>query len=105
VVLSLTSHLPLLYAAAFRNRKIHLILDPINPRFLRIYRVPKPTLEEGEILPTKPVPHTYAAINRTGIATDQVADTTWAAIHRASLKFPEKSPALPATTILLNFTR
>jgi hypothetical protein len=29
--------------------------NPINPRFLRIYRVPKPTLEEGEVLYPKPI--------------------------------------------------
>jgi hypothetical protein len=52
--------------------------DPINPRFLRIYRVPKPETKEGEILPPKPVPHTQAALNRTNHATKLVADNTWA---------------------------
>jgi hypothetical protein len=42
--------------------------DPFNPRFLGIYRVPKPALaEEGEVLPSKPVPHTYADLNHTDL--------------------------------------
>jgi hypothetical protein len=60
VVLSLTSTL--------RNITVHLKPHPINPRFLRIYRFPKPTLEQGGVLPIKPVQHTYAAINRPNLA-------------------------------------
>jgi hypothetical protein len=51
--------------------------DPINPRFLRIYRVPKQQIEEGEIISSEPVPHTQAALNRTEMATGLVADSTW----------------------------
>jgi hypothetical protein len=51
---------------------------PINPRFLRIYRVRKPAIEEGEILRPKPVPHTHAALDRTDLATYLLADSTWA---------------------------
>jgi hypothetical protein len=51
--------------------------NPINPRFLRIYRVPKLAIEEGEILTPKHVPHTQAALNRIDLATDLVADSTW----------------------------
>jgi hypothetical protein len=52
--------------------------DPINPPFIRIYRVPKPAIEKGEILPSKPVPHTQAALDRTDLATDLLADNIWA---------------------------
>jgi hypothetical protein len=41
-----------------------------------IYRIPKPTLEEGYILPLKPVPHIHAALNHADLATNLVADTT-----------------------------
>jgi hypothetical protein len=41
VVLSLTSPLPLLYAATLKKITIHLTTDPISPLLLRIYRVPK----------------------------------------------------------------
>jgi hypothetical protein len=58
--------------------QIHLTPDPINPRFLRIYRDSKPETEDGEILPSKPVPHTQVALNRAGLATELVADNTWA---------------------------
>jgi hypothetical protein len=68
VVISLTSTLSLLYATALQKLTIHLMPDPINPRFLRIYRVPQQTLGEGEVLPPKPIPHTQAAINRTDLA-------------------------------------
>jgi hypothetical protein len=47
VVLSLTSPLPLFHATALQKIAIHMMPDPINPRFLRIYRVLKPTLEKG----------------------------------------------------------
>jgi hypothetical protein len=55
----------------------HIVPDSINPWFLRIYRVPKPTIEESEILPRKPDPHTQAPLNRTDLATDLVADNFW----------------------------
>jgi hypothetical protein len=51
--------------------------DPINPRFLRIHREPKPTLEEGEVLPPEPIPFTQAAFNRTNLAISLVEDATW----------------------------
>jgi hypothetical protein len=57
---------------------IHLMPDPVHPRFLRIYCVPKPSLEDGEVLPPKPIPHTRAAFNRADLATILVADATWA---------------------------
>jgi hypothetical protein len=57
VVLSLTSPLPLLYATIVNKITIHFTSDPTNPRLLRFYRVPKPPLEEGEILPPKLIPH------------------------------------------------
>jgi hypothetical protein len=46
----------------YPRRTIHLMPDPIKPRFLCLYRVPKPALEEGEALPFRHVPHTYAAL-------------------------------------------
>jgi hypothetical protein len=49
VVLRLTSPFPLLHATALQKITIPLMPDPINSRFLRIYRVPQPTLEEGEV--------------------------------------------------------
>jgi hypothetical protein len=42
LVLSLTSPLALLYATTLRKNRIHLMPDSMNPRFLRIYRVPRP---------------------------------------------------------------
>jgi hypothetical protein len=50
--------------------------DPINPQFLRIYRVPKPTLEGGELLHSKPIPHTQVALYRIDLATGLVEDAT-----------------------------
>jgi hypothetical protein len=50
---------------------------PDKPQFLRIYRSMKLMLEEDDVLPAKPVPHTSAAINRAGRATKQVDDATW----------------------------
>jgi hypothetical protein len=50
--------------------------DPIDPQFLRIYRVLKAAIEEGEILPPKPVPHTQAAFDRTDLATGLLANNT-----------------------------
>jgi hypothetical protein len=44
VVVSLTSPRPLLHAATLKKITIHLTSDPINPRLLRIYRIPKPPL-------------------------------------------------------------
>jgi hypothetical protein len=76
VVLSLTSPLPLLCATTLQEITIHMMSDLINPRFLRIYPVPKPTLEEGEVLPPKPVPHTKAVLNRTDLATGLVEAAT-----------------------------
>jgi hypothetical protein len=69
LVLSLTSPLPLLYATSLTTIIVHPKLDPVNPLFLRVYRVQKPLPEEGEIVPKKPVPHTTAAINRTYMAS------------------------------------
>jgi hypothetical protein len=57
-VLSLTSPLSLLYATTPEKVTIHLMPDPINFRLLRIIRVPKPPLEEGEVSPPKPIFHT-----------------------------------------------
>jgi hypothetical protein len=57
--------------------RIHIMPDPINPRFLRIHRVPKPETKDGEVLPPKPVPHKQAAINRTDLATELLTDSTW----------------------------
>jgi hypothetical protein len=59
VVLSLTSPLPLLYATKLTKIHVHRIPDPINPRFLRIYRVPKAPLEEGEVPPQKQIHPTH----------------------------------------------
>jgi hypothetical protein len=42
VVLSLTSPLPPHVATTLQKLTIHMMPDPINPRFVRIYRVPKP---------------------------------------------------------------
>jgi hypothetical protein len=79
-VLSLTSPLPLLYATTLTKIHVHRMPDPTNPRFLRIYRVPKAPLEEGEVPPQKnSIPHTSVVVNRTDLAIDEVADTiTWA---------------------------
>jgi hypothetical protein len=44
--------------------------NPISPRFLRIYRVPNPAIEEGKILLPKPVSHTQAALDRTDMANE-----------------------------------
>jgi hypothetical protein len=60
VVRSLNSPLSLLYAATLKKITIHLTSDYINPQPLRIYRVSRPPLEEGELLPPKPIPHTRA---------------------------------------------
>jgi hypothetical protein len=38
--------------------------------------LPKPTPEEGEIVPKKPVPHPTAAINFTVMATQADVDAT-----------------------------
>jgi hypothetical protein len=51
VVASRTSPLPLLHATTLQKITIHLMPDPIHPRFIRINRVPKLTLEEDEVLP------------------------------------------------------
>jgi hypothetical protein len=51
VVLSLTFPLPLLYATNLKKITIHVMPDPINPRFLRIYRVLQHTMGEGEVMP------------------------------------------------------
>jgi hypothetical protein len=56
VVLSLTYPLPLLYAIVLRKITIHIMPDPINLWFFRIYRVLKPWLEVGEVLPPKAYP-------------------------------------------------
>jgi hypothetical protein len=59
---------------------------PINPRSVRIYRVPKPETEDGESLNLKPVMCTQAALYRTDMATDLVADNTWTTIDIPSQK-------------------
>jgi hypothetical protein len=69
--------LPLLYATALRKITIHLMLDPINPRFLRIYRVLKPATKEGEILPPKPVLHNQAVLNCRDLASELITESTW----------------------------
>jgi hypothetical protein len=58
-------------------------------------------LEEGEVLPPKPIPHTHVAINRTDLATGLVAAATWSS---SSLTLPKKSRPR-GTTILRNATR
>jgi hypothetical protein len=78
VVLSLTSPSPLPYATTLKKITIHLMFDPITPRLLRIYRVPKPPLEEGEVLPPKPTPHTRADLHHTDQPRTPVSYTTWA---------------------------
>jgi hypothetical protein len=78
VVLSLTSPLSLLYATTLQKIIIHLTSDPIIPRLLRIYRVPKPTPKEGEILPPKPIPHTRANLHLSDPPPTPVTNTTWA---------------------------
>jgi hypothetical protein len=49
----------------------------VNPLFLGVYRFPKPTSESRGMVPKKPVPHTTAAINRTNLATQVMADVAW----------------------------
>jgi hypothetical protein len=79
VILSLTSSRSLIYATTLRKITIRLVPDPIKPQSLRIYSGPKPTQEEGEVLPPKPVrPRTCAALTRTDLATNLVACATWA---------------------------
>jgi hypothetical protein len=78
VVLSPTSPLPLLYAATLKKIIIHLTSNPIKPRLLRIYRVPNPPLEEGEILPQKPMSHTRAYLQYTDHMSTPITHTTWA---------------------------
>jgi hypothetical protein len=36
-----------------------------------------PTMEEGEVLPPKPISHTQAALNRTDLAIGLVEAATW----------------------------
>jgi hypothetical protein len=55
MVLSLTSPLPLFYATTLQKIAIHLMPDPINPQFLRIYRVPKAHARERR----SPSPQAY----------------------------------------------
>jgi hypothetical protein len=88
VFLNLTSLLPL-HAKTLQKIIIHMMPDPIiSPRFLRIYRVPQPSLEEGKVLPPKPIPHTQALIIRTDLATGLIAATTWSS---SGLPLPKKS--------------
>jgi hypothetical protein len=101
VVLSLTSPLPLFYAITLKKKNIYMMSHPIDPRFLRIYRVPKPAIEEGEILPSKPVPHTQAALDHIDMATDLFTDYTLATNGLPS----EKNHNLCATTTSRNDTR
>jgi hypothetical protein len=49
VVLSLTSPPDILDATTHRKIRINLLPDPINFRLIRIYRVPEPTVEEGQV--------------------------------------------------------
>jgi hypothetical protein len=44
------SYLPL-YATTLQKTIIRMMPNPINPRFLRIYRIPQRTLEKGEAYP------------------------------------------------------
>jgi hypothetical protein len=55
---------------------VHLKVDSAKPLFLRVYRIPKPSSAEGEIVPNKPVPHTKAGINNTDMASNAVAGAT-----------------------------
>jgi hypothetical protein len=66
-----------------------LMHDPINPRCLQIYRVLTPSPEEGEILPTKPILRTEAAINGTILTIGAMADAT-----SASSKLPTRRSLL-----------
>jgi hypothetical protein len=86
LVLIFTSPLPLLHATTLIKKYISPYARPIKLRFLRTNRVPKPPLEEGEVLPPKPIPHTYAALNCTDLATTLVANATWASSGLPSQK-------------------
>jgi hypothetical protein len=56
---------------------------PAAPTLLSAY-----ALEEGEVLPPKPIPNTQAAINHTDLATGLVAAATWSS---SGLPLPKKS--------------
>jgi hypothetical protein len=93
VVLSLTSPLPFLDVNSLRKITIHMMPNYINPRFCRIYRVPKPMLGEGEVLPPKSIPNIQAALNRIDLVTGVVQDSTWTS---SGLPLPKNHPhALP----------
>jgi hypothetical protein len=92
--LSHTSPLHVLYAITLKKITIRLMPDAINPWFLRIRCVLMPMLKEGDALSTKPVPHTFATINRIDLATNQVAAATYDTIRLSS----QNKTALPSTT-------
>jgi hypothetical protein len=83
LVLSLTSPLPRRYPPALMTITAHLKPDPVSPLFSRAYTIPKPSPEEGELVPKKPVSHTTAAITRSDLAIHAVANATWASIGRS----------------------
>jgi hypothetical protein len=62
------------------SRRLPSIFRPTRstPRSLRIYRVPRPPLEEREILPPKPILHTRVTLHCIDLPTTLVSDTTWA---------------------------
>jgi hypothetical protein len=74
IVYNLSSQFPLFYATSRKKITIHRMPDPIIPLFLRVFQLP--TLEEGDIAPRKPVPHTTAALNRIDLATQTTSDAT-----------------------------
>jgi hypothetical protein len=68
------SMLSLLDNTSLKKVTIHTKPNLVNPLSLRAFHVPKPTPEEGKLVPKKPIPHTTAAINRTYPATQANAD-------------------------------
>jgi hypothetical protein len=94
VAVSLTSPLPLLFAAIFKNYHSH-DARPDQPPLPA--NLPRPeSCERGRRDPTpKPIPHTQAALDRTDLATDLLADDTWATIGLPSLEGKTTSSSPP----------
>jgi hypothetical protein len=69
LLLGLTSPISHLYATSLKKTTVHIKPDPINPLFLCVNRIPKPSREEDEIAPKKPIPHTTAVTNHTDMAS------------------------------------
>jgi hypothetical protein len=76
LVLSLTFTFSLLYGISLKKNAVHLEPDPVNPLFMHVYYIPKPSPEEGESVPKKPVPYTKAPINRTDVTSQAATYTT-----------------------------